>query len=327
MKRIKWSHKILCLALAALFLCLSLVGCQKRENGKNGQIVCTSFAAYDWIRAILGDSETLSVSLLVSSGADLHSYQPTVADKVKLSESEMVVYIGGESDAWVGEWLAQASGVRAVCLSEIEGVTLRNVSEHGDGEGEAHLHEEGEEHAHASFDEHIWLSPKNAAVLTAYLAQELAKIDEENAALYRGNAEAYQTELALLGEAYAEMVAASQNRRVIVADRFPFVYLVEEYGISYCAAFAGCTTENEAGFETVVRLSRQADEWEARYLLVTESSDRKLAGSVIAATKDKNQEILSMNSMQAISSERIDSGVSYLSLMYENLDILRKALS
>lgn len=331
------SRAVRCLfcLLLSLFLCIgSLVGCQRQGDKPKNEIVCTTFAAYDWARAILGETDTLRATLLVADGSDLHSYQPTVADKVTLAESALVVRVGGESDRWVAD---MAPDSRTLCLSELGGITLRmaETMNGGDGHDHVHVHGEDEEHGHdhdhrhdhASYDEHLWLSPKNAWLCVSALADTLCALDTANAEIYRENAAAYTDQLYALDAAFAAACAAAPRRELLVADRFPFVYLVEEYGLTYCAAFAGCSTESQASFDTVVRLAKQADAWELTHLLVTEGSDRRLATSVVAATESKAVTVLAMDSMQAVSAARAASGVTYLSVMYENLEILRTVLS
>ena len=321
-------RRTVCLFLVLSMLCLALVGCQKAKDGESRLIVCTGFAAYDWMRELIGDDSLWQVSLLVADGSDLHSYQPTVADKVKLVESALVIRIGGVSDAWVAE---MADADKTLCLSEVEGVTLRTAEALHDGHGHdhehEHVHEEGDGHDHAAFDEHLWLSPKNAQVCVTYLAERLCALDAENADRYRARATAYSEKLATLDKAYAEAVATAPRRELLVADRFPFVYLVEDYGLSYCAAFAGCSTESRASFDTVIRLARQADEWNLSHILVTESSDGTLAESVIRATQAGRATVLDIDSMQAVSAARVARGAKYLSIMYENLEILKCALA
>ena len=320
-------QRLFCLLLALSLCAGALVGCQKREPREKNEIVCTSFAAYDWVRTILGDTDTLRATLLVDDGSDLHSYQPTVADKVTLAESALIVRVGGESDRWVGE---MADGARVVCLSELSGITLRTAETlGGEGHDHGHVHEEGEhghEHAHAAFDEHLWLSPKNAAVCVTALCEEICALDPAHADTYRQHAARYRDELSALDAAFADLCASAPRRELLVADRFPFVYLVEEYGLSYCAAFSGCSTESQASFETVVRLAKQADEWGLSHLLVTEGGDRRLATSVIAATEKQDLTVLSLDSMQAVSAARA-AEVTYCSVMLENLETLRTALS
>ena len=328
MKKGIGSKRIMAALLAVWMLCVPLTACGGAPE--EADVICTTFAAYDWVRNLLGEDRTLTVDLLVSDGSDVHSYQPTVADKIRLSESRLVIYMGGESDRWVSELLADTKNeVEQICLSEIDGVTLHTVSAEGEGTESAHTHEhgEGEDHDHEAFDEHLWLSPMNALTCTEYIAAALSRLAPEAAETYEQNLASYREALQTLSADYRTAVEQASVRKLLFADRFPFVYLTEEYGIAYCAAFEGCSTENEASFDTIVRLGQKADEWGLRYVMVTETSDRKLAQSVIDATAGKDQQILCMESMQSVSRQDVEQGVSYLSVMYENLDVLRLALS
>lgn len=324
------ASRFLTLLLVLALLSGALFGCQKNEGRPRTEIVCTTFAAYDWVRAILGEEDTLHPKLLVSDGSDLHSYQPTVADKVTLSEAALIVAVGGESDRWAAE---MAEDVPLLVLSELDGMTLRtaeltNDREHNHEHAHEHVHhEDGHAHDHEGFDEHLWLSPRNASVAVSALSEAICALDSERTARYQANAAAYCAKLSALDTAIAAACAAAPRRELLVADRFPFVYLVEEYDLVFCAAFSGCSTEAQASFDTIVRLAHRADEWNLRYLLVTEGGDRRLANSVIAATTSQSLTVLALDSMQAVSNARVASGVTYLSLMYENLEILKVALS
>ena len=315
-----------CALLILCFMLGSLTGCGQRKATEPAEIVCTSFAAYDWVRTLLTGTDTLRATLLVADGSDLHSYQPTVTDKVTLINSALIVRVGGESDRWVSE---MAENRPLLCLTELDGITLREAQTQSEAHGHEHTHvheEDGHGHNHDGFDEHLWLSPSNASVCITALSEQLCALDPSNREIYTTNASAYLDGLTALDAAYEKAVTEAARNTLLVADRFPFVYLVEEYGLSYCAAFSGCSTESQASFETVVRLARKADEWNTTHLLVTEGSDRRLAASVSAASEQQNMTVLALDSMQAVSAARA-SEITYLSVMYENLEILKVALS
>ena len=186
-----------------------------------------------------------------------------------------------------------------------------------------HSHEDGHNH---EMDEHVWLSLKNAMVAVDRIALRLGELDAVYKEEYRANADAYIERLRRLDVSFAEHIQNATNPRLLFADRFPFVYLTEDYGIGYRAAFSGCTTDTDADFSTVIGLAETADRWGVRYLMVTENSDGALAESVIRATKSKNQTVLRMNSMQAVRAEEAESGTTYLSVMERNLLVLLQAL-
>lgn len=319
--------------LAALLLSFAvfLGGCARKDRDDGKLIVlCTVFAEYDWMRQIVGDAPGVEVSLLIGKGADLHSYQSTAADIVKISGADLVATVGGSSDEWVSEAIAQANRkqkneIVEVSLAGLDGMSLYLA------EKEAFLgeddHDHGHDHEDESFDEHIWLSLRNAEVACRAYAQALGELDSDRAEQYRENAEAYISELKALDADFAAFCQTVPQRRILVADRFPFVYLAEDYQIGYSAAFEGCTTETNAGFDTVKRLVGRADEWNVSCILVTESSDRKLAEQVIRESNSADRQILVLSSMQSVTTEQIDGGATYLSLMQQNFQTLRQALS
>lgn len=317
----------LLLVFLTVCLLLSLFSCApKKDNGKI-TVLCTLFPQYDWLRNITEGSDTVELKLIIANGTDPHSYQPTAADIADISKCDMIVYVGGDSDTWVKKAIERSKNekIRAVVLSELESVTLQNISaeshSHEGHSHEGHDHEEHEEHSHSAFDEHLYLSLKNAAAITKELANELCRLDKDNEELYRKNAEDYISQLQNLDLTLKEkMKNADGEPFMLFADRFPFVYLLADYGIDYSAAFESCTTDTNADFDTVIRLIKEADLHNVKYIAVTEASDGSLAKTVISSTKTKDQKIIVLNSLQSVNQAQIKNGITYISVMEENID-------
>ena len=497
--------KITALLLALMMLAGVLAGCGKpKDTGKAGKlkVVTTIFPAYDWVKAILGDkAENAEVTMLLDNGVDLHSYQPTADDIVKISDCDLFVYVGGESDGWVENALKNAANknMKVINLLEVLGdsvkteETVEGMQEDGHGhshdeqlteddikdrtlsdfagawkslhpyllngdldkfcqhraeededssttkdtylekyktswqcdaekisiegnnitftyadgktvsaeytyagyqpkrndEGKIrsvryqfettsagapqyvqfndHGHEPGEaEHFHIYFgndgfdalmsgktnpffvkdalsvedildelmghdhgeekDEHVWLSLKNAKTLVGAIADALQELDPGNKDTYAANASAYIEELSTLDGAYQSAVDGAASKTVLFGDRFPFRYLVDDYGLRYYAAFAGCSAETEASFETVSFLAKKVDELGLPCVLTIEGKNHKLAETIVQSTAGKNQKVLTMDSMQSMTSKDAANGATYLSVMEQNLSVLKEAL-
>lgn len=501
---------IILMAVMAL-VCLSACSNKTTNAGKtsaNGvaedqqlHIVTTIFPEYDWVKEILGDQvSNAEITMLLDNGVDLHSYQPTAEDIMKISNSDLFIYVGGESDEWVegalqgavnkdmkvinlmdvlsdtvkaeeampgmqaeedhdhgyshfadsdvrdrslsdwaGDWQSVylyledgtldgvmerkaesgdktaeeyrayyekgyktedenivingedntikfvKNGVSAEAVYQYKGYQIydyesgsRGVryffeatsgdgdapkyvqfSDHGIAPGKAeHFHiyfgndgfdalsEEMEnwptyypsdmtgdeiademlEHEEKEYDEHVWLSLKNAKVLCTAIADELSELNPDNAELYKKNLDAYVEKLSNLDKKYQQTVETSEQNTLLFGDRFPFRYLVDDYGLNYYAAFAGCSAETEASFETITFLAGKVDELGLHNALTIEKSDQKIAQTIIKNTKEKNQKILMMDSMQSTTSENVSGGATYLSIMENNLEILKEAL-
>lgn len=498
--------KITALLLALMMLAGVLAGCGKpKDAGKAGKlkVVTTIFPAYDWVRAILGDkAENAEITMLLDNGVDLHSYQPTADDIVKISDCDLFVYVGGESDGWVKNALKSAANrnMKVINLLEVLGDSVkteetvegmqedghghshdeqlteddikdRTLSDfagawkslhpyllngdldkfcqhraeededssttkdtylekyktswqcdaekisisgntitftYGDGktvsaeytyagyqpkrndEGEIrsvryqfettsadapkyvqfndHGHEPGEaEHFHIYFgndgfdalmsaktnpffvkdtlsvedildelmghdhgeeaDEHVWLSLKNAKTLVGAISNALQEFDPDNKDTYATNAAAYIEKLSALDGAYQSAVDGAAHKTVLFGDRFPFRYLVDDYGLSYYAAFAGCSAETEASFETISFLAGKVDELRLPCVLTIEGAQHKIAETIVQNTAEKNQSILMLDSMQSTTSTDVANGTTYLSVMESNLDVLKQALN
>ncbi len=311
--------KMLCLLLCLCCLFPLFSGCAKRDEDKL-QILCTVFPLYDWVKNIVGESETVEVSFLITNGSDLHSYQPSAEDIIRISSADLFFYVGGSSDAWVEETLkTQASDDRIdVKMTEIPDIRLREMCI--DSTAEHHGHD------HGGVDEHLWLSLFNAKTAAAYVTERLSELDEENAETYRENFTAYASALDALDEEYAALVSEKDAPRMLCADRFPFVYLAEDYGISYICAFEGCSTDASASPETISRLATALNTYSLGCIVTTERPTAGLAESVRDASAAKNQQILSLQSMQSVTEKEVKDGADYLNMMKQNLETLRRIL-
>ena len=335
--------KIIALLLALLMAVGMLAGCGKQKDDDTTDttdklsIVTTIFPEYDWVRQILGDkADNADVTMLLDNGVDLHSYQPTADDIVKISDCDLFIYVGGESDGWVEDALKNATNkdMKVVNLLEVLGDKVKNEEvvegmqeeehEHEDGEE----HEEGEEHEHEEeADEHVWLSLKNAEVLVGTISNALQEVDPGNKDAYAANADAYVKKLSALDAEYQTAVDNAARKTVLFGDRFPFRYLVDDYGLNYYAAFVGCSAETEASFETISFLAKKVDELKLPCVLTIEGKNHKIAETIVKNTAPKSQKILTMDSMQSTTSKDVASGTTYLSVMEKNLAVLKEALA
>ncbi len=294
-------------------------------------IVCTTFPQYDWIKNVLGEkSNSFELTLLLNNGTDLHSYQPSVKDIAKISTCDLFVYVGGESDEWVENVLENAKNKSMLVVNMLEALGERvyeeELVEGMQGEEEEEEAEEREEEG-PEYDEHIWLSLKNAASLTQLLSQNIQKLDSKNAIEYKRNADTYISKLVELDRQYSKVVGNAKNNTLLYADRFPFRYLVEDYGLKYYAAFIGCSAESEASFETIKFLADKLKQLALPAVLTLEKSDKKIARTVIEASGKKDVKILEMDSIQSVTQKEIKAGKNYLNTMEKNLETLKAALN
>lgn len=491
------------LAVVMALLCLAACGQNKSKySSKNDKIkvVTTIFPEYDWVREIAGENSNVDITMLLDNGVDLHSYQPTAEDIMKISSCDMFIYVGGESDEWVedalkesvnknmkvinlldvlkdtvkteeampgmqseeghnhgyshfddsdvqdrsltdwsGEWQSvypylengdldevmeckaesgektaeeykkyyetgyktdvekmsingeegtmefTKNGVTSKAKYEYKGYKIYDYSlgnrgvryffeavdntsdapkyvqfsDHGISPGKSeHYHiyagndsfdalseemdnwptyypagmtsneikEDMLEHEEKEYDEHVWLSLRNAEKLCDAIADSLCDIDSENKNVYSTNAAVYKNKLKELDDQYKDVVKNSTNKTLLFGDRFPFRYMVDDYGLKYYAAFAGCSAESEASFETISFLAKKVDELGLKNVMTIEKSDKKIANTIISNTKNKNQKIFELNSLQSTTLKDVKNGVTYLSVMKSNLNVLKEAL-
>jgi len=304
---------------------LSLSSCASKKDESKFKVVTTIFSEYDWTLNVLGEmKDAVSVKMLLDSGADLHSYQPTVDDIASISKCDLFIYVGGESDDWVKSALDNVINKDMIVINLLE-VLGDKAKEEQLVEG-MQAESEEEDNEDVEYDEHVWLSLKNAQIFVNEIASALGKIDKENTSLYLENAASYNAKLSNLDAQFEQVVKNSNRDTILFGDRFPFLYLVEDYGLKYFAAFLGCSAETEASFETMAFLIDKTNELDLDVILIIESSDGSIAKTIKENSNKKNQQILVMDSLQSATVKEYNSGRTYLKVMQNNLEVLAEAL-
>lgn len=326
--------------LAAFLISLAFFGCSKKDESQAKsqnqkiKVVATIFPLYDWAKNVAAGSENVQVELLIKNGVDLHSFQPSTSDIVNLLSADVLIYVGGESDFWisdalknsVNEKMAQINLMEALSDSVkeeevVDGMTAEDDDfPHIDKSAPAgySLQLAGHNHDEVEYDEHLWLSVKNAENAVKKISEILQEKDAAEADLIESNKNAYLEKLDELQ--YSAIVTKVQPDTIIVCDRFPFRYLTDELGLKYYAAFVGCSAETEASFETIAFLAQKIKDLNAKEVFVTESSDKKIARTVISSAGLTEQEckIVTLDSMQSTTLQDSESGKNYVDVMKEN---------
>ena len=292
-----------------LALCLLLAACSAgaESEGEPLRVVATDFPCYDLARQVLGSDASLT--LLIRPGMDTHTYEPTPADAKAVYEADVLIYIGGTSDAWVEDMLADAPGVAAVRMMDSVQPLEEAHAEHG--------------HEDISYDEHIWTSPVNMRAMLSSVEEALCAADPDGASTYRANAEAYDAQLVQLDQTFRDLVSGAARTELIFADRFPFLYFAREYGLSYVSAFSGCSEEAQPSVQAVAALIDAVEQDGVPVIYVIEMSTGDVARAVAEQT---GAEIVEMHSCQSVTGEEFEAGETYLSLMTRNVEALRKGL-
>ena len=342
-----FKKKIGIFALTLAILSMNTAGCNsaKTESGtgesasvsennydtpsaEKYSVVCTIFPEYDWVKEIVGDhSDTVEVTYLLNSGIDLHNYQPTADDILKISNCDLFIYVGGESDEWAEEALESVpqTDMKVINLMDILGDSAK-VEELKEGmQGEEEEESEAEEEE-PEYDEHVWLSIKNAKVLCAEIEKNIEAVDSANASDYKANFDSYFSKLSELDNRFRTLVDSASVKTLVFGDRFPFRYFVDDYGLDYYAAFIGCSAESEASFETIKFLSDKINELDCKTVFTLENSNKDIADSIITNSGKKDVKTAELNSLQSVSKSDVSNSVSYISLMEKNYEVLAEVL-
>ncbi|MEO1816051.1 MAG: metal ABC transporter substrate-binding protein [Acetobacterium sp.] len=327
--------KIVVVSVVLLILALGVTGCSPNTAAKNADnqgkisIVTTIFPVYDFARAIAGDQAELT--MLVKPAAEVHSYDPSPADIIKIQEADVFIYIGGENDTWVSTILdsMDTSNKKIIRLMDAVKPVAEETVEGMEAEVEEVAAETTQNEAKPAeeeieYDEHIWTSPKNAILMVNEIATALVEIDAQNTATYTNNAAAYTAQIQAVDDEIAGIVAASPNKLLVFGDRFPFRYFVDEFGLEYKAAFPGCSTDTEASAGTLAYLMNTIQEKNIKYVYYLELSNQNIARAISEQT---GAQLLLLHSAHNVTKDDFDAGATYVSIMQQNAENLRKGLA
>ena len=317
---------------------LSLAGCGSESTLTTGEglnIVASVFPAYDFSREIAGDMA--NVTLLIPPGTEIHGFEPTPQDIIRIENCDLLVCNGGESEEWVEEILEGSDRDIKVlrmmdCVEAVEEETKEGMQSAGHAHSHEHEeeHDDHDEHEHEhehehekEFDEHVWSSPVNALKICEEICRALCESDVANTDHYTENCRSYTSKLSELDAEIRETVEKAKNTTVVFADRFPVRYFVEEYGLDYYAAFPGCAEDTEPSAKTVAFLIDRVREQNLPVVFYIEFSNGKMADII---SEDTGCRKLMFHSCQNISSDEFRRGITYLELMEKNADNLMEAL-
>lgn len=352
------------LVMSALML-TGLSGCSVAhtdpEDGRM-KIVTTIFPQYDFARAISGPDELADVTMLLSPGEEVHSYEPTPLDIRRIQECDLFICVGGENDVWVDRILEnmgeeQPQTLRLVDLTStvgeevVEGMQEErghdHDHEHAHEETEDHDHEETEDHGHEETadhdhgehehthsgdsseeeheeaDEHVWTSPVKAAEITVAIAEKMSQIDPANAESYLANAHSYEEQILALDTQFREIADSGERRTIVFGDRFPIRYFAEEYGLEYYAAFPGCSSESEPSASTLAFLIDKVREEKIPVVFTIEFSNGNIARAICESTGAVQRTFYSCHN---VTKQQMEEGATYVSMMSDNLEVIREAL-
>ena len=284
------------------------------------QVVCTLFPYYDFVRSIGG--EYVNATLLIPAGRETHSFEPTPLDVITMSQADVLVYNGGEGEYWVSETLGAAGEDigTVLCMMDYADTLEEEIVEGMEGH-EGHDHD-GHEHE-VAYDEHIWTSPVGAQILCRAICDALCAADPAHADAYRANLTAYLQDLQVLDDAFRQVVSQARRHTLIFGDRFPLLYFCDTYGLDYRAAFQGCASDTEPSLATLKYLIDQVEEDSIPVVYTIELSSQKIARAIAETTGAR---VLTFHSCQTVTREEFDAWATYLSLMWQNVEVLKEGL-
>ena len=305
---------ILLVVVVAAVAGILLVG-NKKAAGKKLKIVATNFPAYDFARAVAGDEA--EVKMLLKPGAEMHDFEPTPQDVIDIKNSDLFVYVGGESDEWVSAILKDIDVSKTKTLKMVDAVSV--VEEEAVEGMEAEEEDEEAKGDEVEYDEHVWTSPKNAAKIVDAIAEKIADKSDR----FKKNAADYVAKLDELDAKFRDVVKNAKRKTIVFGDRFPLRYFVDEYDLKYFAAFPGCAEQTEASSKTISFLIDKVKTEEIPVVFKVELSSGKIADTI---AKETGAKVVEFNAVHNVSAEDFAAGATYVSLMKKNVSALKEAL-
>ncbi len=302
--------------LSLCVLCFSVLvftfSCARSERENKGYVIASSFPSYTLARSIMGDES--DVKMLLPAGIEAHNYEPNPKTMVEVASADLIIFTGGESDAWLDTILESIDNPPRVFRMVDYTYLIPVKSEHN---------HHWDNH-HDEIDEHVWLSFENQIILAEELEKVLSELNPKESATYKANRDIYIRELEELRDEYSRVVSNSDHNKIVFASRFPFRYLFDEFGLDYEAAFPGCNENTEPNARTVASLIKSINDNKLSYVLNTEFSSESLPRLI---SEETGSSILRIHSMHNIELDRFHRGDDFISIMKENLEVLKKALN
>ena len=312
-----------------------IIGGNKNKSNAKYKVVASNFASYDFLRAIIGDNKDVELTFLLGPGKDAHSYDPTAGDLIKIQDSDLFVYVGGEMEKWSDKVVdsLDTTGTEIICIAdfvetmeekEVDGAEeLEHDHDHDHEEGEEHHEEHEHEHEEDAFDEHIWTSPENAIKMVNALEKAMEKIDNENATKYKENADKYIAQIKDVDSKIQNIVDNRKRNRLIFADKMPMQYFIDYYKLEVSAAFDGCSTEVDPSAKTIAYLQNKVKEEKIPVIIYIELNPGTVAKTIADET---GAEAMQIQTLHNVSLDDFNKGETWVSLMTRNIDVLKKAL-
>ena len=310
----------LLIVVAMVFATVCLTGCNTKKEDKI-TIVATSFPGYDFARAVTKNIANVEVKMLLKPGSEMHNYEPTPQDIKDIKNSDIFIYVGGDSDEWIDDILdnIDVKKTKVVKLMRLVDLVEEEHVEGMEAEEDAVNEEEAPE-----YDEHVWTSPKNAITITKKLTKVIVGLDEDNRSIYEENSSKYISELESIDNRIEEVVKNAKRKEIVFGDRFPLRYFADDYNLKYYAAFPGCSEQTEASSKTITYLINRVKKDKIPVVFHIELSNGKIAKTI---AKETNAKVLEFKSAHNISQKDFDAGVTYVDIMNDNIKVLKEALN
>ncbi len=309
MKKVIISLIILVVIIFGLLTVLNLKNTEQVVNSDKLDIIATVYPVYDFTREIAGDKA--NVSMLLAPGVEIHDYEPTPQDIIKIQDSELFLYLGDKLEPWAGSVISGLDSKDNIkdISHEIEFAQIEDEEEH--------------EHEEEEYDTHIWLDPLKSIQLVQNITDEICSKDPQNEEYYREREKKYITKLSELDYEFEQVTKNAEGKEIVFAGPFSYSYLMNRYNLNYASAYDSCGENSEPSIDKIIEIIEEIKKYDIKYIFNKELSSGNIAKTI---SEETNTEILELHSLHSVTKEEMDRGETYLNIMYKNLENIKKAL-
>ena len=156
------------------------------------------------------------------------------------------------------------------------------------------------------------------------IVDALMEKDPQHAEEYRQRADEYIDKLAEVDAAFRQVSEESARRTIFFGGRFAMTYFVREYDFDCVSAYHDCSAESEPSISSVMRMIDEIKESGAKAVYYEELADPKVARTIADETGVK---LLLLHSAHNVSRQEYENGVTYLDIMWNNVEKLKEGLN
>ena len=302
--------------LLAIIIFLILKFGSGLEKSNKITIFTTIYPEYEFTKAIVGDKA--EVVRLIDPGVEIHTYEPSSKDMIRIAESDMFVYTGKNMEPWATKIIDAIKEYDVKIVDTSKNIDLIDSDEFMEKYSllDEDNHEE-EHHEDEEKDGHIWLNPQNAVVMIDTILEEVVKLDPENKDFYEENARNYKTQILELDQEIENSLKENNINVLVFGGEFAYSYFCQRYNLAVVSCYTACGEHSDPSIARVKDVIEYINENDIQSIYYEELSEGQISQMISEATHAKAKVF---NTLHNVSQEEINNHENYITIMRKNLE-------